>query len=67
MERACETNRSGNPGALAEARLIPFAGSEDLGEDFGGASDLFESAVERGEAEAHMIGRAEVADDAAFD
>ena len=50
-----------------EARLVPFARCKDLGEDFGGAHHLGEAVVERREAEAHQVGRAEIADDAARD
>ena len=40
---------------------------ENVAEDFGGADDFAEAVVERREAEAHQIGRAEIADYAARD
>ena len=50
-----------------EARLVPCAGVEDIGERVGGAPDLLIPVVKRGEAEADEVGRAEIADHAAID
>ena len=67
MERACETNRSGNPGALAEAGLIPFAAVENVGQGFGRADNIFEAIIKWREAEPQHIWRAKVANDPACD
>src|SRR5205085_2330137 len=58
---------SGNLCALSEARLVPFAGRKDVGEDFGRPNHLDVIIVKRREAEAHQVGCTEVADHAAAD
>src|SRR5205085_2740728 len=59
--------RSGNLSALVETRLVPLALREDVSQDLGGADHFFEAVVQRCEAEAHEVRRAEIADHAAGD
>ena len=52
---------------LVEAGLVPGPPVTNFAEDVGGADDVVRLVVERREAEAHQVGRAEIADHLALD
>src|ERR1700722_14833591 len=67
LARCWMGRRSGDGMALVVARIAPNLAADAIAQQFGGVPDIDEAEIGRREAEPYDVGRAEIADPAAFD